>query len=109
MWTDAKPSPRFEATDRYLPLDELLELPRVRVLRVLQRRDWSSMREILDHLNENDPATWQAFNSALIRHVKSGSVDRRGTIGSYEYRITQAGREELRRILAKADVNEGKR
>lgn len=100
---------RFQANQRYLPVDELLELPRVRVLRVLKHFDWADMRQICDSLNESSKAAWMALNSALIRHVRSGSVERCADRVPHQYRITAAGRDELASILARGEVNERKR
>ncbi len=99
---------RFAANHRYLPLDELLELPRVRVLRCLRHFDWATMKQVCDWLNENDHASWQALNSALKRHVESGSVELRDSTIPRHYRITQAGRAELAQLLARGEVNEEK-
>jgi DNA-binding transcriptional ArsR family regulator len=94
---------------RYLPLDELLEEPRVRVLRLLRHFDSASLPELLDAARE--PATWnsppyQAFSRALLRHVEAGHVERFGQQQRYRYRVTASGRRELARLLAKGEVTE---
>lgn len=100
---------RFQANHRYLPIDELLELPRVRVLRALKHFDWMSMKQICEWLNEHDSASWQALNSALKRHTESGCVELRDSTIPRHYRITPKGRAELVQILARGEVNEEKR
>lgn len=97
---------RYESTKRYLPLDELLDLPRVRVLRVLRRFDWATQADICGALDEYTNAAWQALNSAIRRHVASGSVERLSGVVPYQYRITSAGRAELARMLARSEINE---
>lgn len=93
---------RFGAASRYLPVDELLELPRVRVLRVLRHFDWLGSSDMLLALNEpNYDAVWRA----LVAHIKDGNIERRGS-GPHEYRITQRGRAELAKLMARGDVNE---
>jgi hypothetical protein len=100
---------RYAATTRYLPLDEMLDLPRVRVLRVLKHFDWATMRQICDWLNEGTLAAWQSLNAALLRHNNEGHVERAGVPGAFTYRITEAGRAHLAQLLARGEVNEGSR
>jgi hypothetical protein len=94
---------------RYLPLDELLDSPRVRVLRLLRHFESATLTDLLvagsEPIEGNSPV-YQAFARALLKHSVTGCVERMGIPGRYRYRITPAGRLELRNTLAKAEITE---
>lgn len=90
----------------YVPVDETLERPKVRVLRALRFFESASLAELLDAVREHNDNTYQAFARALLQHSQGGFVVRLGT-PPYRYRITSAGRRELERLLARGDINEG--
>lgn len=90
----------------YVPLDELLDKPRVKILRTLQRFDWITKASLLHAcglvFDEGDVESlreWNAHEQALIREVKAGAVERRRLAGMNEHRIAPSGRELLARLL----------
>ena len=97
---------RMYAPNRYLPVDELLDLPRVRVLRVLRHFDWATSTDLCVALGELNVAGKALIHNALSTHVEEGNVERLSHCVPYSYRITAAGRAELAQILSKGDVNE---
>lgn len=112
---------KWKNPNRYLPLDELLAMPRVRILRTLTHFDWASGEDINVALDNLDERSANAHSMCLGRMVREGLVERRGLWGrsgsrresrgglnpAYtRYRITDAGRRELRDLLAHAHVNE---
>lgn len=110
---------RWPSQPRYIPLDELLKMPRVRILRVLLHFDWTSCEDInlaLDNLEEREANTYSA---CLGRMVREGFVEkkvvwrrrlsratRRNDWNWSRYRITAAGRKHLDDLLGRAQVNE---
>jgi DNA-binding MarR family transcriptional regulator len=96
------------AASRYLPLDELLEMPRVRVLRALRRFDWMSVREMLDALNEHEPRVNIALWRALAVLVDAGHAEKAPNGRGHIYRITAGGRRELERLLDRAVISEAR-
>ncbi len=92
-----------DRASRYVPLDELLERPRVRILRTLQRHDWMTTYELCELLNvpEHERNT---FGSMVNRLARLGLIDRRGA-RSFEYRINAAGRGDLIELLARSGVS----
>ena len=90
----------------YIPLDEIEIRPRVRLLRKLRWLDWTTTLTVLDAL-EVDPSERNKYGAALTYAVKSGCVECRTTGGTREYRITEAGRAELRRIAVNYERNLG--
>lgn len=97
---------RYASADRYLPIDELLEQPRVRVLRVLRHFDWLSLTDILGVLNEPD---YGPFWHAIDRLVKDGHVDRRADRVPHLFSITSSGRELYDALLRRTLVDEQER
>ncbi len=99
--------------DAYTPLDELLEQPRVKILRTLVRRGWIA-QSVLFELMSVPPADDDGSSKARDRYTqrlsvlrRAGYVDRRegesvGFIRDNEYRITEAGRTWLDGYLRKA-------
>lgn len=102
---------RLGSTSRYMPLDILLDLPRVRTLRVLKRFSWASISDLLIALDDVDAdhKTRNTLVQAIDRHVDQGHVERDASQPKRcLYRITDAGRAELARLLAMGEVNETK-
>jgi len=88
----------------YVPLDELLATPKVRVLRFLRRRDSASSHEMHEGLEIQDDQIG-AYNQVISRLHRDGLTSRTGkAIGSYRYSITALGRERLARMLARSEV-----
>jgi hypothetical protein len=86
-------------------METVLALPRVRVLRALRWFDWASSMEITNalELGEHDLPPVLA---AIGRLVEEGKLDRRGSSQPYEYRINDAGRTELKALLAKTQISD---
>jgi len=92
----------------YTPLDEILELPAVRILRALRWFGWVEADELL--LVAGAPEHWedrQAFHQALSRITRAGHADRwtlalvegKRIVRTQRYQITESGRRELARRL----------
>lgn len=89
----------------YVPLDELLASPKVRVLRLLRRHDSASSHEIHEVL-EIQREEIDTYNQVISRLFREGLTARVGkAVGSYRYSLTALGRERLARILARADIS----
>lgn len=85
---------------RYVPIDELLERPRVRILRALRRFDWITAIDLADVLDlPTEKGARDSFASMLGRLVRIGQVERRG-VRPFDYRITKEGRADLEAVLA---------
>jgi hypothetical protein len=88
----------------YIPFDELIAMPRIRVLRLMRRFDWFSSIDLFDVLRvaEHEIAN---YNKVLSRLVANGHVDRAGDgIGCYRYRINDRGVDSLRHWMARAQL-----
>lgn len=107
---------------RYEPLDELLDHPRIRILRLLLRREWLSGSEIREELDATySPQIASVYSSHLVRCVGAGMLVTRPAVSIspkrcaavfssqfLEYSITDLGRRELPELLARAsDTKEG--
>lgn len=85
---------------RYIPLDERLSRPRVRVLRALLHFDWVLVLDLAIALdiplggNRQTPER-MSFDTALARCVRRGEVERQGRKNESHYRITATGRRLL--------------
>lgn len=95
---------------RYVPLDELLARPPIRILRALRRFDWlyvSDLRSVLD-IDSAPYLERNAFSVVLGRLIRGGLVERRESPRTwpgagrncYDVRLTARGRAELERRLA---------
>jgi hypothetical protein len=93
-------------------------MPRTRILRTLSRFDSASCEDInlaLDNLEKTAANATRSVSSAWSSRVSSSasSVDTAQTVGARttraftRYRITKAGRDQLRELIARAEVNEG--
>jgi hypothetical protein len=94
---------------KYVPLDELLEAPRVRILRALRRLQWVESVDIFEALGDvlHSPRVINNYTTVLLRLVRDGWIKRReirfGRAGGrYEYAITLRGRVELQGMLDRA-------
>lgn len=85
--------PRIE----YTPIDELLELPKVRLLRGLRRHDWVDFGDLLVALEVTYSDT---YAKAVSRLVDDGHVARAARCWGTSYRITPEGRAHLEQLLA---------
>lgn len=103
-----------KSTDRYRPIDEILNQPIVRVLRRLRWFDWISLAELFDALDVEVLGTRNGrarsrerdrYSAALEYAVRSGLVERGGKRPRCVYRITGAGRTELRRRVNGYDLS----
>lgn len=85
----------------YIPIDETLSMPIVRVLRTLRHFEWVTSGELLYVLGVNERGReHNALHRALSRACVSGYIETRGPSRNYrEYRITSKGRAELKRRL----------
>ena len=96
----------------YVPLDLLLEMPRVRLLRLLARIDeWLGAIEISEMLDVGDETDRRALSQAISRGARDGLLEFReigagwSWIGSpRQYRISDRGRAELELLLGRANV-----
>lgn len=102
---------------RYIPIHDLLESPRIRILRLLVRHDWLSGHEIAEHLGVLwSPQIRNAYATHLSRMRKAGLLISRdpgqgsrcnwgntfGTFGGPDYRISDAAAKDLPRIIDRA-------
>ena len=93
---------------RYIPIDLLLESPRIRILRLLSRHDWISGHEIAEELGVLwSPQIRNAYASHLTRMRRSGLVLVREGVrencgGGPDYRISDAAAKDLPRIIDRA-------
>lgn len=92
----------------YVPVDEVVDLARVRVLRAARHLDWFESGALLVELGYEDERHRNTLTAAITRLAKSGGFERRlsqelrgmrASGGKYEYRITAAGVAELDAIL----------
>jgi hypothetical protein len=88
---------------------EVTDLTRVRVLRAAQHLDWFSTQELTTEILEIRDATKRNIVTVMIRRlVQAGRLERlevpivagiRQSGSQFQFRITQAGRAEIRGIL----------
>lgn len=101
----------------YMPIDELLEQPLVKMLRALRHFGWIDILDLLDVLNvaPNDRVGVQSIernnlSQAMVRAARTGLIERRPTRrhtqvrtssgrNVYDVRITPRGRDWLARRL----------
>lgn len=91
----------------YRPLDEVIDLTRVRVLRALVRLEWVSCSDLIDTLGGVDDTMRNTISQQLTRLAKSGHVEKRrippltgsGYGAQWEYQIAQKGRANLDEIM----------
>lgn len=92
----------------YRPLDSIVDLTRIRVLRAARFLDWFSGSELNELLGNVDDTARNTATQMLTRLARAGRFERREAVGDtgmraagspYEYRITQAGRDELERTI----------
>jgi hypothetical protein len=84
-------------------VEEVLAEPSTRVLRALRFLGWATWDGIVTALElDDDKRQYNTFSMALRRLVSRSPqfVERDKVLGTYLYRITFAGRSELRRRLA---------
>lgn len=112
---------RSRDVKRYIPLDGLLDAPRIRILRLLSRFDWLSGHEIAELLG----AQWSTqirntYATHLSRMRKAGLLIARAPRpyvrgesthdaygGGPDYRISPAARADLPRIIQRATLARG--
>lgn len=86
----------------YIPLDERLDTPRIRILRAMRWLEWTSVRDLFDLLGvaylAEDQREWEAHMAQMSRMVKRGELERRGKLNAYEYKLTDKGRAESDRF-----------
>lgn len=96
--TSAKPR------KKYIPLDELLESPKIRLLRAIRTFEWAMSSHLMNHLSvpsrTEDKRVHDVYSQHLARLCANGLVERRGLPPNSEYRITAAGRAELEAVYA---------
>lgn len=95
---DAIRNELYGADAAYVPIDEKLETPRVRMLRAMLRFDWVSTRELFEVLSvaeyeHDDRLEYDRYTQALSRlRKREDLIEQRGRPNAYEYRLTPAGR-----------------
>jgi DNA-binding transcriptional ArsR family regulator len=93
---------------KYIPIDLLLDSPRIRILRLLSRHDWISGHEIAEELGVLwSPQIRNAYASHLTRMRKSGLVLARDGVhencgGGPDYRIAPHAAADLPKIIDRA-------
>jgi DNA-binding transcriptional ArsR family regulator len=116
---------KWKNPNRYIPLDELLDMPRVRILRALRRFESASVDDLRDALDLDiraNETTANTYTKMLSRLVSEGLVEKRVTMrtrsyrGRYKtsreaisltrYRIVEAGLRELAALLARGIIDE---
>lgn len=97
----------------YVPFDELIEEPRVKLMRALSRVDWITRRDLFASIglvfDEDEPETirvWNTHEQALIRIVERGHAVKqpREHRKLNEYKITEAGRAKLAELLKRSEA-----
>ncbi len=108
--------PRPYATrSRYRPLDEVLDRPRVRILRALRWFDWVEPQDLFAAIGAPDEETLRdRYVKALSQSVLAGHVERakrrtrvtyRSGHGFLAYvRLTESGHREIQRELATTEL-----
>jgi len=100
-------------TPWYVPLDELLQVPAVRVLRALSRYDWIERQDLYDALdlppNRAAPQLLNTYHMAVSRSVRLGHIEARDCrffrqFMTRDFRITPAGRAWLAKRLRPAQI-----
>lgn len=90
---------------RYRPLDEIIDLTRIRVLRAARMLEWFTTFEINDDLGNHDERARNTTTQMVVRLARQGVLerdvnamgDRRGS--PWRYRITEKGRTEVDAVL----------
>jgi hypothetical protein len=96
--------------DRYVPLDELLDQPRVRYVRALLRMGWAESVDVLEALGDvmHDSHLINNYSVLVGRLVREGWLKRRELAGGgraggrFEYAVTLRGRVDLQFMLERA-------
>lgn len=89
----------------YRPLDEVVDLTKVRLLRAALRLEWFTTADLNEELGHVDDRQRNTLTQALNRLTRGGRFARRRAQGGhvvgspYEYEITDVGRAELAAIL----------
>lgn len=92
----------------YLPLDTIVNLTRVRILRAACGLEWFSTFEINREMGASNLRVRNTVTKMLERLTKCGALDRRiatggegmrAAGGKYEFNITAAGRAEIDAVL----------
>lgn len=98
---------RFRELRAYRPVDEIANQTRVQVLSALYRLthdgEWADSREIFLAARLDDDGHSTERNTAAValgRFVVLGLAERRGARCAFDYRVTAAGRAEVRRYRA---------
>ena len=92
------------ATRTYYPLDEILEIPRIRILRALQHFDRASTADLAVVLDiEEGTRASDAFSNNIRNLYTARLIARDESSWPFEYSITAKGRRELQQILARGN------
>ncbi len=101
----------------YTPIEDILDRPRVRLLRAMRWLDWIEPRDLFDQIelvessvdcNRDRDRHWRgisalhaegAIEQRSVRQMSKGNGAQRKWIEKNEYRITKAGKDLLRRML----------
>lgn len=94
-----------KVSNGYYPIDELLEVPRVRILRALNRFDWALSGDLRVALDiEETVLEINKFARTLSSLVKERLVDMDGSGTSHRYRINDRGRAQLKQVIARGSI-----
>lgn len=87
--------------ETYIPIDETLSAPLVRILRALRHFEWVTTTDLLLVLGVSERGReHNTLHRALSRACTTGYIATRGPARNYrEYMITPSGRAELKRRL----------
>lgn len=91
---------------RYFPIDEALSRSRVRALRAMRFRDWSSLDDIAEALGigTDDDVARTTLSTSIGQAKKRGEVEQAGGGRALLYRITKAGRAWLANLYRAYDA-----
>lgn len=100
-----KAAERREIRD-YVPMDQIVNLPRVRVLRAARRLEWFSQLEMFKLLGGGTESQREVIAQTICRAAKAWLLERRPCSGfagggaKWDYRITAAGVADLEAVLS---------
>ena len=97
-----------EPGDKYVPIEQILDVPRIRILRALRWFDWATTETLFDVLDvPTSKAERDRFAVTLSRASRSGDIEKRRTFGPCEFRTTAAGLATIQRACADYDQRLG--
>lgn len=92
-------------SDGYYPFDEMLHVPRFRILRALTHFDLASADDLSIALDlEDGKRAANALHTTLTRMHKERLLDRDGAPHYYRYRINTRGRRQLKKLIRRGAI-----